>query len=64
MTDFKNVLLKLSKNLNTLQKREAKHGGNAPLDLLKQIENRQTAVALTRPAITGELHPASIRIPQ
>ena len=43
MTDFKDTLLKLNRNLQTLREREAKYTGNAPLDLLNQIEDHQQA---------------------
>jgi hypothetical protein len=55
MADFKTFLLKLTDNLNTLREREAKYGGNAPLELLNQIEDHQEAIALTEQAIQGEL---------
>ncbi len=54
-TDFKTFLLKLNKNLNILQEREAKHAGNAPLDLINQIEDHKQALDLTRQVITDEL---------
>lgn len=47
MADLPNALLKLSQNLNILREREAKYAGNAPLDLLNQIEDYQKAIALT-----------------
>jgi hypothetical protein len=37
MTKYQAFLLKLQQNLNTLQEREAKYAGNAPLELLNQI---------------------------
>lgn len=55
MTDKKTTLLKLNKNLNILQEREAKYGGNAPLDLLNQIDDHKQAIDLTRQVITGEI---------
>lgn len=55
MADFKVVLIKLQRNLNTLRERESKYGGNAPLDLLNQIEDHQKAIALTEQTIAGDL---------
>jgi len=39
MNDPKDTLLKLKQNLNILKEREAKYGGNAPLELLNTIED-------------------------
>jgi len=55
MTDYETTLLKLKKNLNILQERKAKYGGNAPLDLINQIEDHEQAIALTQQVITDEL---------
>jgi tetratricopeptide (TPR) repeat protein len=55
MADFKAVLIKLQQNLNTLREREAKYGGNAPLELFNQIEDHQQAIDLTKQAIAGAL---------
>ncbi len=55
MADFKAFLIKLNKNLNILKERKAKRAGNAPLELLNQIDDHQTAIDLTEQAITGEL---------
>ncbi|MBI1878309.1 MAG: hypothetical protein HYR94_08810, partial [Chloroflexi bacterium] len=55
MADIKAFLRKLQDNLNILREREAKYGGNAPLDLLNQIEDHRTAITLTEQAISGEL---------
>jgi hypothetical protein len=55
MPDYKTLLLKLNNNLNILQQREAKYGGNAPLDLLNQITDHKKAIALTEQAIKGEI---------
>lgn len=43
--DPKAFLTKLRNNLNILQEREAKYGGNAPLELLNQIGDRSALVA-------------------
>lgn len=61
MANPKNTLLKLNKNLNLLQEREAKYGGNAPLELLNQIDDHRQAIELTEQAITGELSEAEWR---
>jgi len=58
MTDPKAILAELNQNLNILQEREAKYGGNAPLELLNQLEDHHRAIDLTRQAITGELSEA------
>ena len=55
LADPKATLAKLNQNLNVLQEREAKYGGNAPLDLLTQIEDHETAIELVQAAIAGEL---------
>lgn len=55
MTDPKTVLLQLNKNLNTLREREAKYAGNAPVELLNQIDDHKKAIDLTRQVITCEL---------
>ena len=55
MTDFQSLLAKLHQNMNILQEREAKHGGNAPVELLNQISDHQEAIALTEQARRGEL---------
>jgi hypothetical protein len=46
VADFKAVLIKLQQNLNILREREAKYGGNTPLELLNQIEDHQKAITL------------------
>ncbi len=55
MTTFQETLRQLNDNLNTLREREAKYGGNAPLELLNQMSDHQTAIALTEQAIRGDL---------
>lgn len=55
LTDYQAFLLKLHRNLNILREREAKYGGNAPLELLNQIEDHQQAIALTKQALEGEI---------
>lgn len=59
--DLKAFLRKLHENLNILQEREAKYGGNAPLDLLNQIKDHQEAIAVTEQAITNALTEAEWR---
>jgi hypothetical protein len=61
MTDLKATLLRLNQNLSILQERDAKYGGNAPLDLLNQITDHQQAIDLTRQAIAGEISEAEWR---
>ena len=55
MTDPKTFLSKLHQNLNLLREREAKHAGNAPLDLLNHINDHQQAIALTEQVIANEI---------
>lgn len=55
MTNFRNTLIQLHKNLNILREREAKYAGQVPLDLLNQIEDHQQAIALTEQATRGEI---------
>ncbi len=45
----------LTKNLNTLREREAKYGGNAPLELLNLIDDHLTAMALFVQYLDGQL---------
>jgi hypothetical protein len=61
MADFQAFLLKLTDNLNLLREREARYGGNAPLELVNQIADHQEAIALTEQAIQGELSEAAWR---
>lgn len=60
MTDPKVLLAELNKNLNILQEREAKYGGNAPLELLNQINDHQQAINLTKQAIMGYISQAEL----
>jgi len=57
MNNLKQKLATLHKNLNILREREARYAGNAPLDLLNQIEDHQRAIALVQAAIQGEITP-------
>ncbi len=45
----------LHRNLNTLLERQAKYAGNAPLDLLNQIEDHRQAIDLIEQALNGHL---------
>jgi hypothetical protein len=55
VADPKAVLTKLHQNLNILREREARYGGNAPLELVNQIDDHEKAIALTEQAVVGEL---------
>ncbi|GIK42054.1 MAG: hypothetical protein BroJett011_58870 [Chloroflexota bacterium] len=55
MATLKDLLLRTHENLLILQEREAKHGGNAPLELLNQIRDHQTAIDLIEQALSTEL---------
>lgn len=54
-TKLKRYLKILSKDLNILREREAKYGGNAPVELLNQIEDHQTAIALIETRLAGSI---------
>ncbi len=58
IADLKTFLLKLRSDLNILEERQAKLGGNTPLELINQIDDHKTAIALTEQAIAGELSEA------
>jgi DNA polymerase III delta prime subunit len=55
LIDLKNFHKRLNENLNILQQREAKYGGNAPLELLNQIDDYKEAIILTEQVKRGEL---------
>lgn len=55
MATLKTLLLRTHANLLILQEREAKHGGNAPLELLNQISDHQAAIALIEQALSTEI---------
>ena len=55
MTDQTSFLSRLYENLNILQEREAKYGGNPPIELYNQIRDHHAAIELTKQAIAGEL---------
>lgn len=61
MADYRAFLIQLHSSLNTLREREAKWGGNSPLELLSQIADHQMAIALTEQAIAGALTEAEWR---
>ena len=50
----------LHHHLNILKEREAKFGVNVPLELLNQIEDHQTAIALVESRLRGEISPESL----
>ena len=61
MSDYKDGLNELYRDLNILKEREAKYAGDAPIELLHQIEDHEQAISLTQQAITGELSEAEWR---
>lgn len=61
MADHKPLLARLYLNLNILQEREAKYGGNVPLELINQIIDYQAAINLTERAMQGKLSDADWR---
>src|SRR5262245_22754303 len=54
--ELKSQLVTLTKNLNTLREREAKYAGNAPLDLLNQIDDHLIAIAAFERYFDGQLN--------
>lgn len=55
MTTLKALLRRTHENLLILQEREAKHGGNAPLELFNQIRDHRAAIDLLEQAVSTEL---------
>ena len=53
MSTLKDVLLRTQENLDILQEREAKYGGNAPIDLINQIDDHKTAISLINQALAA-----------
>ncbi len=54
-TELKRLLQTLHGNLNILHEREAKFGGNAPLELLNQIQDHRTAIAAVEARLRNDL---------
>jgi hypothetical protein len=54
-TNYKDIQKELHESLNILREREAKYGGNAPIDLLNQIADYKTAITLTEQVVKGTL---------
>lgn len=52
---FKTILIQLHKNLEILREREAKYGGNAPLDLIHQINDHLHAIELIQEILLTNL---------
>lgn len=61
MIGLKAYLLKLPQNLNLFRQREVKFGGQAPLELLNQLDDHHQAIALTEQALKGEISEAAWR---
>lgn len=55
MTTLKQLLLRTHENLLILQEREAKYGGNAPVDLLNEINDHRQAIELIESVLSKEL---------
>ncbi len=55
MITLKQLLKRTDENLRELQEREAKHGGNAPVDLLNEIKDHVEAIELIKQAFSTEL---------
>ncbi len=53
--ELKRHLKLFHRQLNTLREREARYSGSAPLDLLNQIEDYQTAIGLVKSRLAGEI---------
>jgi WD40 repeat protein len=60
MDELKSQLITLNKNLSILQERQAKYGGNAPLELVNQLDDHRTAIDLVQQALAGELTQAEL----
>lgn len=58
MTDPKFTLSQLHRNLNILREREAKYGGNTPLELINQIDDHLKAISLTEQILKDEISEA------
>ncbi|NJN98302.1 MAG: hypothetical protein HC875_31545 [Anaerolineales bacterium] len=54
-------LIELTKNLDMLRERQAKYGGNAPLELLNQIQDHHDAIDLLEQALAGQLSAAELK---
>lgn len=52
----------LHQNLAALREREAKYGGEAPLALLNELADLETAISLTEQVLRGDLNPAQLRV--
>lgn len=61
MNDLQAFWQRLHQNLNILREREAKYGGNAPLELLNQIEDHEKAIFLTRQRLDSLISEADWR---
>lgn len=61
MNDLQTFWQRLHQNLNILREREAKYGGNAPLELLNQIEDHEKAIFLTRQRLDSLISEAAWR---
>lgn len=53
--ELKRLLKNLHRQLNILKEREAKYLDNAPLELLNQIQDHQTAIELVQARLAGQL---------
>ncbi len=55
--DLKDQLATIHKNLNILREREAKYGGNTPLELVNQIDDHLAAIDLINETLAERLSP-------
>ena len=60
-TELSQFLATLHGQLNILREREAKAGGNAPLELLNQIDDHEQAINLVKTALAGDLSLAELQ---
>jgi formylglycine-generating enzyme required for sulfatase activity len=58
---LKDLLRQTHQNLLILQEREAKYGGNAPVDLLNEISDHQRAIELIQQTLDTELTEAGLK---
>jgi len=55
VSTLRQLLHRTQENLLVLREREARFGGNTPLELVNQIQDHQTAIQLIEPALAEEL---------
>ncbi len=59
--ELKQFLATLYDQLNILKEREARAAGNAPVELLNQIDDHERAISLTQATLAGDLTPEALK---